>query len=397
MKRLLMPMITSICLLVALAHCTPKKQGNEGTNEETPASVETPADKPAEKPPTRDAGEPVADQPATEQPPPDQPVTDQPTPRDKAPKTPTEHKVQQLPLDGLLKDQGVEISSLAWYKDHLILLMQYPAYKTTRDKARLLALSKQAILDHLDGKSTTPLQPKEIPFRDGNLTVKGYEGYEAIAFVGEQVFLTIEASPPSGMTGHIIKGTMATDLSALTLDPKSIQPLPSQSKLSNFSDETLLVTASLVGTIHEANGANVNASPLVRLFGLDLKAQGTASFPHIEYRITDATTVDSQGRFWAINYLFPGEKEMLKIGPDKIVEMYGEGETHKQREQVERLLEFSFSKDGVKLTGTAPIQLYLPNDDARNWEGIVRLDDRGFLLATDAFPKTMLGFVPKPK
>jgi len=36
----------------------------------------------------------------------------------------------------------------------------------------------------------------------------------------------------------------------------------------------------------------------------------------------------------------------------------------------------------------------LPGNDARNWEGIVRLDNRGFLLATDKFPTTILGFVP---
>jgi hypothetical protein len=33
----------------------------------------------------------------------------------------------------------------------------------------------------------------------------------------------------------------------------------------------------------------------------------------------------------------------------------------------------------------------------RNWEGLVRLDDRGFLLVTDLFPGTILGFVPAPQ
>jgi hypothetical protein len=34
------------------------------------------------------------------------------------------------------------------------------------------------------------------------------------------------------------------------------------------------------------------------------------------------------------------------------------------------------------------------DDDTRNWEGLVRLDDYGFLLATDKYPRTILAFVP---
>ena len=33
---------------------------------------------------------------------------------------------------------------------------------------------------------------------------------------------------------------------------------------------------------------------------------------------------------------------------------------------------------------------------ARNWEGIARLEGRGFLLVTDQFPDTILAFVPYP-
>ncbi len=29
----------------------------------------------------------------------------------------------------------------------------------------------------------------------------------------------------------------------------------------------------------------------------------------------------------------------------------------------------------------------------RNWEGIVRLENRGFLLMTDKYPETLFGFV----
>ena len=57
-------------------------------------------------------------------------------------------------------------------------------------------------------------------------------------------------------------------------------------------------------------------------------------------------------------------------------------------------MELRYHMGGVQLTDTPPIQLQLLSDDLRNWEGIVRLDNLGFLLVTDKFPRTMLGFVP---
>lgn len=48
------------------------------------------------------------------------------------------------------------------------------------------------------------------------------------------------------------------------------------------------------------------------------------------------------------------------------------------------------------VTNTPPIQLQLIDGVSRNWEGLVRLDERGFLLITDEFPETILAFVAKP-
>ena len=61
---------------------------------------------------------------------------------------------------------------------------------------------------------------------------------------------------------------------------------------------------------------------------------------------------------------------------------------------VARLLEFELTETGIELADRPPIQLELHPLELRNWEGIVRLEDRGFLLVTDKFPETILGFVP---
>ncbi len=48
-----------------------------------------------------------------------------------------------------------------------------------------------------------------------------------------------------------------------------------------------------------------------------------------------------------------------------------------------------------RMNDRAPIQLTLVDEaTVRNWEGIARLDGRGFLIATDTYPATILAFVP---
>ena len=67
---------------------------------------------------------------------------------------------------------------------------------------------------------------------------------------------------------------------------------------------------------------------------------------------------------------------------------------------MERLIEFQIEDDAIHLVDAPPVQLALsPLRLARNWEGIVRLEEgdlNGFLLITDRFPSTILAFVPLP-
>ncbi len=65
---------------------------------------------------------------------------------------------------------------------------------------------------------------------------------------------------------------------------------------------------------------------------------------------------------------------------------------------MERLLELRLTEDDrIVRTETPPINLKpTPGQDCCNWEALVRLDDRGFLLMTDKYPGTLLAFVPNP-
>lgn len=377
----------------------------QATATESPATETPTATSTATRPPTET---PTVESPATETPPDvaATPTTEQTPPAGGAAGSLVgEAPVTEIPLTGPLAQPEAEVSGMAWYGDYLILLPQYPDFAIKEGDGAVFALPRADLLAYLDGTRTDPLEPIPVLFVAPGLAdqIVGFEGYEAITFLGDQAFLTIEAreaSRPSGMRGYLVSGRIAPDLGSLVLNTATVVEIPSQPKVGNKSDEALLVAGDRLVTIYEVNGAAINTSPVVHLFDMQLAPSGTIPFPNVEYRITDATDLDEEGRFWAINYFFPGDTK-LATDSDPLAERYGQGPTHAQFETVERLLEFAYSESGISLVDRPPIQLQLPDSLVgglgRNWEGLARLDDRGFLLVTDLFPETILAFVPAPE
>jgi len=324
------------------------------------------------------------------------PITHTPLPITPPPTPVIEQPVIPIPLAGPVAGRNAEVSGLAWYSDTLIILPQYPGRFPSDEDGRIFALPKAGILAFLDGDSDEPLTPQEVLWDAPGLAeqIPGFQGYEAIAFLGERAFVTIEAETGSEMMGYLVAGEIAPDLSVLRLDPDTLVEIPPPADLNNMSDETLLVAGDTLVTIYEANGANVNPDPAAHLFDLSLQPADPIPFPNIEYRITDATALDDAGRFWAINYLWPGDADKLDPADDPLAVAFGQDPTHAGSAAVERLLQFQYAPDGITLLDTSPIQLALRDDgEARNWEGVVRLDEMGFVLMTDKFPETILAFV----
>ena len=302
-----------------------------------------------------------------------------------------------IPLKGPLADRNSEISGMAWYKDHLILLPQYPNRFGAKGMGYLFALSKENILSYLNGVADAELNPIKIEFDSGRLEdqIVNFEGFESIIFNDGNVYLTVESSPDK-MMGYLVSGNIQPDLSRITIDSTKMTKIKPQADIPNACEETMLIADNKIITIYEGNGGNVNPGPVAHVFNPDLSYSKTVPFPIVEYRITDATIVDTRNRFWVINYFWPGEKKAYKPNDDEIFAKSGKGESHSHNETVERLIELEVQEDRIVLTKSAPIQLRLLPGDSRNWEGIVRLDDLGFLLITDKFPQTILGFVKKP-
>ena len=102
--------------------------------------------------------------------------------------------------------------------------------------------------------------------------------------------------------------------------------------------------------------------------------------PNIDFRITDATNVDSIGKFYALNYYYPGE--FLKLKPN----------IKNKDIAIEQILELQIINNQIIRTDKTPIKISNLNaKNGRNWEGIVRLNN-GFLIITDMFPETIMAY-----
>ena len=310
---------------------------------------------------------------------------------------PAEAQVAPLVLDASMAKQSMEYSGLAWFQDWLVLLPQYPEKNLIQGQASLFAIPKQSITDALNHPSGEALPWQAIAFEDDGLSesIRGFEGFESIAFNGDEVFMTIESRSGSPMMGYLVRGTVSGAIEQITLDADTLVPLDPQTSFSNASDEAVTLFNGMVYTFFEDNGFEQNPQPIAHQFSIEDPLQAaTIPFPNINYRITDATSTDSEGYFWVMNYFYPGDTH-LQASSDALAEAYGQGATHQDSDVVERIIKLQIDNAAIRLVDEPPVQLQLfPENEARNWEGLVVLDDLGFLVVTDSFPESILAFVP---
>jgi hypothetical protein len=305
-----------------------------------------------------------------------------------------EAPVQEITLLGPSTKAKAEISGMAWCGNQLILLPQYPGSFGGRDTGVVFSISKADIDAFLAGEMEEGINPELVPFDTAGVEqdIEGFEGFESIVFEGDRFYVMIEAKQSDGMLGYLVRGSVEEGCSRLNLDPVHYSLwINAQADLSNITDETLIYWRDHLYTIYEANGVNVNPDAVTHVFDPSFVSSYSVPMVNVEYRITDATTADTSGLFWAVNFFFPGDI-YLDPAPDQIAQQYGIGLTHRQQDQVERLLAFVIEEDGIRLADRAPIYLELSGDEARNWEGIVRYE-AGFLLVTDKYPTTILAYV----
>ena len=307
-------------------------------------------------------------------------------------------EVCTIALTGPAADEDAEISGLAWHGDTLLLVLENPNdYALDADSAgTFYALPKADILAYLDADDPAPLEPFAIPVIAPDIprTIPGFDGFEAAVFVGDRVYLAAEVWLPQGgeMRGVIVGGNIAPDHSAITLDLDHAVELLPQTDFVNLSYESLLVDGDRLIAIYEANGADVNAQPVAYAIDLSLTTVTPLPLPAVPYRVTDATAPDSEGTFWTVNFYYPGDSHLFTES-DPLPRL-DTGVIPPHLVPVERLVALEITPDAIRLADQPPVLVALAGMLPRNWEGIARLDDRGFLIVTDRYPQTILGFVP---
>ena len=297
-----------------------------------------------------------------------------------------------LKISGPMKNSDEEISGMDWYNDNLILLPE-------NLNGYAFAIKKSDLDLRINSSDTSAIKPKKINFNTPNYKklIPGFDSFEAIAFRGYEVYLTIEIKFPDSMSCLIARGHIDAQTLDITIPEQNLTQINVPTYVDNMSYESLVVDKDRVIALFEANGDSLIKNP----YAISINSSGSDIFKYqtssVNYRIADATRVDKNNRFWVINYFFPGDRGALKPGDDILVSKYGEGLTHSKSERVERLVEYKIHNEKVLITNNPPIEIKLEGEKtSRKWEAIARYEDRGFLLATDKYPKpyTLLAYVP---
>ncbi|MCU0687456.1 MAG: hypothetical protein MUF34_35305 [Polyangiaceae bacterium] len=304
--------------------------------------------------------------------------------------------IEKLTLAWPLDDPTAELSDLAWVGDELFLLPQFPSRFGPRPDGVLFKVSRAAIEGWIDGARGEPLDVRPVEFEAGGAIdrIDGFQGFEAIAVEGERVFLTAESRSEGRMHAHLMIGDLDAAHGRMSVRPDSIVELPCPGTLNNISYEALTVYQGSVVSFYESNGRALVHAPAALVWDGSLRSFERRPMSPLEFRVTGATAPDAEGRFWVTNIFWPGEPA-LRADDDPLFAAYGRGATHARSRAVERLIELRVGPLGVERTETPPLQLALSSDGrTRNWEGVARLGERGFLLVADEHPTTILAFVP---
>ena len=274
----------------------------------------------------------------------------------------------EVPLDGLITDRKQEISGMTTYKDNLILLPEnlneYYFY-----------IPFDEIMNTLrTGDKILPVQ-KTFTTRKLKERYSGLDGFEAIAFNGNDVYIMVEVRIDGKMAGLLIWGSIIPSTMEIDIPEENIMLIKPPAQIDNFSFESLTITDGQLIIIYETNGSKTIDRPFQYVVNLDDMSINKTPFPNIDFRLTDATSV-IDNRFWMINYYWIGDKETLGVPNDV---------------GIERLVEFKLGYNGIERSSSEYITL--DNlDDPHNWEGLVRFG-RGFLICTDKWPRMVLGYI----
>ena len=183
-------------------------------------------------------------------------------------------------------------------------------------------IPKERIKKQLRSAKPEPIEPRQVSFKtaDYSKIIPGFQGFEAIAFKDEIVAITLEANSYKEMHGYYAWGTIDPESFEIKIPEKNLFELPVPVQVKNFTFESLLIHGDKAIVYFEANGRNLRENAWQYTVSLADQKVEKIKHPFIEYRINDVTRLDRFKKFWAINYLWSGDRKLLKHANDAVFE-----------------------------------------------------------------------------
>ncbi len=153
-------------------------------------------------------------------------------------------KIVKLNLSGALQERELEASGLSWYKDKLIILPQFPHKWEYQFDGALFYIHQKRIKNYLNRVDTTALEGEKLHFIAKGLDDigKAYgSGYEAITFIDDTVFVSIESINRSKSTDYVVRGIIDFENKKVILDATTKHEVKSQTDIHNMGEETIFV------------------------------------------------------------------------------------------------------------------------------------------------------------
>jgi hypothetical protein len=290
---------------------------------------------------------------------------------------------QRIVLPTPFDSKYAEYSSICKLRDGILLIPQYPErLKTDDTEGSFVLLNSEDLETYTTKDSTLELRCRRLPIKGLETLhqINNYEGFEAAIADGDQLYFTIEVGGEKPYS-IAIKGIYLPEENQILLDEASQTVLDTPISLDNASYESITLYKDRLYFFYEGNGININPNPYALSTDLNFGDVKQVPFPSLEYRITDATSVSADGKFYVINYFWPGDAEKYKPAKDPITMV------ENQETGVERLVPLRIL--GGKIIPDTRFRVVTLEYADRNWEGIIGFND-GFLIVTDKFPQTEL-------
>ena len=303
-----------------------------------------------------------------------------------------EHRIaplQEIVLAGDIAKAESQISGMAWWRNTLVLLPQYTDWR--RGKSVLYTIPEKTIRAYLDTETPMPITPEELPIvvPKSISAHAGFEGLEAILIIQDRVYVTVEISHNGLMQAYLVTGTIAK--TGVTLTDTRI-PLPAPLQIPNMAFESLSAYQNDVIAFFEVNSPRLPVQSVAYLCEKGIAPCVPLPLESVMFRITDATRSNSRRQLWILNQSFKAIEKKLQstMETDPCSTLLGNTKGYGQ------LMPFQLTTEDIRRDTSRPVLcIQMQHVDKRipNFEGLVRLDRKGFLVITDAYPRTLFGFV----